>query len=345
VGTYGVLAVKNLRTWTVIVAACGLLVAVLSGGSSPVTGSSTYATDGWGLLVAWSALGSDAERFERAPVDLDDGGTFLTTLPPKRGWTQTEANDLLAWIRRGGHVVVVDVGSSENALYSALGLDVDRVGPLAPLNPLRWRGHLHADQVLTGRSLEVRVPRFAAVPSADWTVQARTAEGKPAVFSKAAGAGSIEVILGAPLANAWIQKSENAALLDELALPVRFDEWHQGYAAPDLVASIESLRSRAQGLLAHLLFVYVLVVWALGARFGVVMPRMEWRSPKLDGELKALGALHAQSNHARAAVERLRTLARAEGIETRETVALRDAAALVSLAKTVGTAQRGRTHD
>ena len=335
---------KDLRTWSAIAAACALLVAFL-GGAAPVTGSSTYATDGWGLLVAWSALGTDAQRFERAPVDLEEGGTFVTTLPPKRGWTQEEANDLVAWIRRGGRAVVVDVGSSDNALYKVLGLDIDRVGPLAPLNPLRWRAHLHTDQVLTGRPLEVRVPRFAAVPPADWTVHARTAEGKPAVFSKTEGAGNIQVILGAPLANAWIQKSENAALLAELELPVRFDEWHQGYAAPDLVASIESLRARAQGLLAHLGFVYLLAVWALGARFGVVVPRMEWRSPKLDRELRALGALHAQSNHARAAVERLRMLARAEGIETNEPVALRDAAALVSLARTVGTEQRGRTHD
>jgi len=72
---------------------------------------------------------------------------------------------------------------------------------------------------------------------------------------------------------------------------------------------------------------------------------MEWRTPKLDSELRALGALHAQSNHARAAGERLRALARAEGIETHEPIALRDAAALVALARTVATAQRGRNHD
>ena len=343
-GTHGVLVVKDYRAWWAIAIACALLVA-LAGNAPRSTGSSTYATDGWGLLVAWAALGEEAERLERPPADLLDGGTFVTTLPSKRGWTQAEANDLLAWTRRGGHTVVFDVGSSENALYEALGLDVDRVGPLAPLNPLRWRQQLHADQTLGDLPLVVRVPRFAAVPPAAWTVRARTAEGKPAVFSKADGAGSIEVILGAPLANAWIQKSENAALLDELALPVRFDEWHQGYAAPDLVASTESLRTRAQGLLAHLLLVYALVVWALGARFGVVVPRLEWRSPQLDRELRALGALHAQSNHARAAVERLRALARAEGIETHEPIALRDAAGLVALARTVGTEQRGRNHD
>jgi hypothetical protein len=327
-----------------IAAACALLVALLRG-ASPITGSSTYATDGWGLLVAWSALGDGAERFEREPAALPDGGTFVTTLPPRRGWTQVEASDLVAWVRRGGHAVVFDVGSEKNALYDALGLGVDRVGPLAPLDPRKWRRHLRSDQPLHGLPLEVRVPRDAAIPPDAWTVLARTAEGKPAVFSNDKGSGSVEIVLGAPLANAWIQKAENVALLGELARPVRFDEWHQGYTAPDLALRSEPLRARAEALLFHLAFVYALVVWAVGARFGVVAPRMEWRSPKLDSELRALGALHAQSSHARAAVERLRTLARAEGIETREPVALRDTAALVALARTIGTEQRGRNHD
>ena len=335
---------KDLRTWSAIAAACALLVAILDS-ASPVTGSSTYATDGWGLLVAWSALEGDAERFERAPVDLVDGGTFVTTLPSKRGWTQDEANDLVAWIRRGGHAVVFDVGSTDNALYSVLGVDIDRVGPLAPLDPRRWRTHLRNDQALEGLPLEVRIPRDAATPPEAWTVLARTGEGNPAVFSKGEGAGRIELVLGAPLANAWIEKADNAALLDELERPVRFDEWHQGYTAPDLALQSEPLRARAHALLLHLAFVYALVIWAVGARFGVVASRMEWRSPKLDGELRALGALHAQSNHARAAIDRLRTLARAEGIETHEPVALRDTAALVALARTVGTEQRGRNHD
>jgi hypothetical protein len=344
VGTLGVLAVKDLRTWWAIAAACALFVA-LAGGASPVTGSSTYATDGRGLVVAWSSLEGNAERLERPPADLAEGGTFVTTLPSKRGWTQAEANDLLAWIRRGGRAVVFDVGSTKNALYTALGLEVERVGPLAPLNPVMWRRHLRTDQVLMGVPLEVRVPRLAATPPAAWTVLASTAEGKPAVFSTGEGAGSIEVILGAPLGNGWIQKSENAALLDGLALPVRFDEWHQGYTAPDLVASSEPIRARAEALLLHLVFVYAMVLWAVGARFGVVAHRMESRSAMLESELQALGALHAQSNHAVAAYERLQVLAHAEGIETGEPSAVLDAAALVALARAVGTEQRGRNHD
>ena len=340
---HGILVVKDPRAWVAIAAACALVVALVEG-ASPVSGSSTYATDGWGLVVAWSSLEGNAERLERPPADLAEGGTFVTTLPARRGWTETEANDLLAWIGRGGHALVFDVGSTDNALYSALGLAIDRVGPMAPLNPLKWRRHLRADQVLTGRPFEVRVPRIGAAPPAEWTVLASTAEGKPVVFSKGEGAGSIEVVLGAPLGNAWIQKSENAALLDELATPVRFDEWHQGYTAPDLALETEPIRARAQALLVHLSLVYAMVLWAVGARFGVVAPRIETRSATLDRELRTLGALHAESDHATAAYQRLQGLARAEGIETPESIGIRDAKALVALARTVGAEQRG-SHD
>jgi hypothetical protein len=72
VGTHGVVAVKGLRAGWAIAIASALLVA-LAGAGAPVSGSSTYATDGWGLVVAWAALDADAERFERPPADLAEG--------------------------------------------------------------------------------------------------------------------------------------------------------------------------------------------------------------------------------------------------------------------------------
>jgi hypothetical protein len=336
----------------------GLLAAWIAGGAPQATGSSSYSREGGGLATAWAYLEerSVTERFERPPTDLSPGGTFITAFPGRRFWSDTEALALVAWVEAGGALWIFDTGGSDGALWRALDLSRNRIRSQAPLNPLRWRGHLrHIDQVTPEgawadrEEMRLPVPEEGSVPATGWEVLATSEAGKAMVFSQARGEGSVHVVLGSPLANAWILEGGNARILDDLAPPILFDEWHQGYTAADIAEEGAPIRARASALLLHVVVAYGLVLWAVGARFGVPVVRSDPRRPTLDRELQTLGALHAASKHAVPAMERLRILASGEGLlEARDPDSsadpFGDEAALVALAQQVGRQQRGWKH-
>lgn len=218
---------------------------------------------------------------------------------------------------RGGDVVLAYAGEEAGA-ERLLDLWQWRAAADVPLVPWKWWAFTHREWQLRGGGLPVRVWAPRALPRVGpaATVLYTAPGGQPAVAVYRYHGGRVVVLPADALSNARLGEAGNADLLEALLRNLgrrwAFDELHHGLAAAAPVNP--GLGRAADLLLAHLLLLYLLAVWALARRQGAAWQEAAPVAGSATGFLLGLGALHHRLGHhaeaARLLLERARDLDR-----------------------------------
>ena len=285
---------------------------------------------GQGVLVVafpWQHIGFDSPMIGR---HLQGGGTILFAYSGQR------------------------YDGSEAVMARELDLSWEPVAEDPPLNPFRWRKYasrewsLTADDTLAAGLRSARIDALDRIPKAPdgARVLVRGPAGRALGFVFPRGRGRVVALPADALSNARIGEPGNADLLEMLRNDLgevwSFDEFHHGLSPPPSPAE----RGPQRGLTLYLLqivFVYLLVVFAVARRFGPT-----WREPAVASGsaatfLLGLGALHHQLGHHREAARLL--VSRAREFDPRLTLADPPETAehdLLELARRVAEAQSGK---
>jgi hypothetical protein len=309
---------RRLLVWVGgLVVAMSALAMLIAGSGASATFPSTYATDSGGAKASYlllRALGYDAVRWERPPVELSQPErTTLILAEPFDQPTVDERAAVLAFIDRGGRVVATGAagaaflgGRASRDTIEALGWRVvpasapshiTRAAPQITISPATvW------DTARTGRPLY----------GADQPVVVRITRGGGDAYWWAAAT---------PLTNAGLSEPGNLEFfLTTIGAPgdrrVLFDEYFHG-SRPTLAASIA--HSPAKWLGIQLAIIMVVVMLTFSRRSGPILtPAVEPRLSPLEFA-RTLGSLYDRAGAAQVpvsvALKRLRTdLARRLGL-------------------------------
>ena len=315
--------------WGAALAAAAVLCVLLLSRSG-AAGASALSASPKGWLAARTYLekrGSKVSLLDRPLEQAQTKGTERRTLVlafPWQGFPSRE--DLDALHRRltaGGSVVFAYSGQSrsiaEELVARSLGLDLDQVRGAPPLSPGRWYAFAREEWRLKpektfapGSAPEVviqapdRVPKARKDAAAD--VSYRGGKGVAAVFSYRRSRGSVIVVPADGLSNARLGNPGNADLLESLRVAlgeeIAFDEYHHGLVAADVIAKSGNAPN-LDLLLAQLLVLYLVLVWALGRRFGPAWEEPPEIASSTEAFLLGLGALHRKLRHSAPACVRL----------------------------------------
>lgn len=305
------------------ITAGGTLLLVWLGGSAPAARASSLSREGGGVLAARRYLeetGTEVRLLDRPFAELTQReGVFVTLFPWQHGSASDDGDAIRNHVRGGGTLVLgysgEAFGLSEQSLLESLSLSSSEARPRPPLNPLAWRRYvdetweLRPEDELTGTAaLSVRAPRRLPAAPAGARVLHRGPGGAPAVFVARLGAGQVVVLPSEALANARLEGAGHAALLEWLRAqderPWLVDEYHHGHVSPVATAATGPRRS-LDLMIAHLLFVYGLLVLALAPRFGPAWREAPVIAGSTRGFLVSLGGLHARAAHHREAARLL----------------------------------------
>jgi hypothetical protein len=249
--------------------------------AGPTTHSSEL--DGALALYNWAhEMGYDTRRLEYRAFALDDGDAALVILNPSREVKRAEARAILAWVERGGTLILADDTSAlfgaGNALLDELAIDtvaysdtalIERVAPSQPAldQPPVGVAPVAAERVL--------------VPHADDYVTLLGRRGAVIVAGIKRGAGYIYLSAATrPFTNDGLRNAENAALVLNMLRRVpaggriQFDEFHHGYFTPPSTTSIV-LGSPWGWAAAYAVLAIALYLVLGGRRFGRPIPLKE----------------------------------------------------------------------
>ena len=293
------------RRWAPLAVIAVLVVLLgLAGGGGPGTPLDPAGTGPSGaraLVLLLGRYGSDVRLVSAVPGPGDGVAVVLrdVTDSSRRG-------DILAWVRRGGRLVVADPTSP---LQTAVPEQVAGLGDHHPQGdcPALGLGPVH--QLSVGPSLGLR--------ATDTRSTACFSLGGDAAFLVAApvGAGTVVGLAGAGVwTNQRLAEADNAALAVGLLAP--------GTAPVDIIvaAPVGSGHRSATGLLGtrvrqalvQLLLAFVLLALGQGRRLGRPVP--EETAVQVPGAelVTAVGSLMARSGNREAAARALRRGARRE---------------------------------
>ena len=351
------------RAW----AAVGLALLLLAGAMlfAPEVGPSVDSLDPRGLRLAWRALeeeGRPVARFGQRWTSLEEtAGTLVVAMPLEEPPTGDERQALRSWVLQGGSLLLLTSGRepayAERALLELLGIQGAARPEVAPLGWFGWKAWYEEEVALVPApgidlpAIQVRRGEWRTMPAGASTEPLLVDPlGRPAVWRQAEGAGQITVVdPGAAFSNAWLSPeglTVLTAIVDE-AVPTSFDEAHHGNFAPG-VATGSPLGGPFELVLAQVVLLYLVGLWALGRRFGPAMGQAGAQASSASRDLGALARLHARAGHSREAAAQLRRLATARarrlGLDPAglDLPAGDDEAGLLALAKVVG--ERQSTH-
>lgn len=242
----------------------------------------TYSSAATGALALYEwtrALGYDGRRLEYRPFELSDADDALVILNPSEPVRQEEARAALAWVERGGTLILADDTSAlfgaPNMLLEELRVEIAVISDTlivdsaAPLQPALNQPPVGEVQTRAGRALAPRRDDFAPLLGApDALLVAGIRHGQGYVYLSATTR---------PFTNAGLRDPQSAALvLNMLArVPpggrILFDEYHHGLVAPP--TPTDGLLRTPWGWAA----VYAALVTGLflalsGRRFGRAIP-------------------------------------------------------------------------
>lgn len=364
----------NRRAWLLLAAAlaAGALAGVVLAGRRLDAASSTLSRGGTGWLAARLYL----QERHGAPVILDrppggaeqpGRGTLVVAFPWQSRHIDVDAALVLTHLEQGGDVVVAYAGETtpsraEEQLLSALGVRWAPI-PAASLAPWRWR-RAYAEPWSLRLAPRIAASRHGgAAPRLSlrrphWLPELPPASALllgPDDRVVAAGwrsrEGRLVVLPAEVLCNARLGDPAHAALLetllDTLAGPWRFDEYHHGLDAGEgEEAASTAARHGFDLLLLQLLLIYAMAALALARRLGPAWREAPPLAGSAGGFLLRLGALHHRLGHhadgAALLVRRARELDRRLSLE----VGLprlgegSDEEALVAVGQTVAALQR-----
>lgn len=250
-----------------------------------VDAPTTYSDQDAGALALYrwiGALGYDARRLEYRPFELGEEDAALVMLNPSEPVTRPQARDTLAWVERGGTLILADdtpaLFGAPNALLTELKVEVAVYSDTAtivqadPDQPALDQPPMGVADVRAGRVLVPRRDDYVTLVGApDAILVAGIKLGRGYVYVSSTSR---------PFTNAGLRDPEHAALVLNLLrrVPpggrVLFDEIHHGFATPPQASGV--LLSSPWGWAAT----YALIATALylvlsGRRFGRPVPLPE----------------------------------------------------------------------
>jgi hypothetical protein len=256
-------------------------------------------------------------------------------------------------LRRGGNLIVAYSGNlldrGEAAVLGAFGIDLAARPTELPLAPLAARRalregerHRRAD----GSGPPLRTPWLDFVPTAPSDAEALFVDdqGVAIAFRFQDQGGDVWVLPAAALANGYLENEANLGLLlgleERLGRRWLFDEHHHGLIAEG-TARASGTGASIDRFLMQAGLVYLLVLLALGWRFGPAWPSLPEVEDSHRELLLGIGELHHRLGHhrdaARALVERAteydRRIKAPADLERR--LAGMDGAGLVALAREI----------
>ncbi len=286
----------------------------------------------------------------------------VSVMPERFGY-----DALVAWIKEGGHVLLLGSGEApadpDHLLLQQLGLATIETREDPPLRFSAWRDWKTEESLLepaeTTRGLpsplRVRVGRFEIQRPGGAEDLWIDEDGTPAIFAVPRGEGRVIVANNASLiGNTLLDQDENLALLEWLAreeLPeggsVLFADSLHGYGASGREATGRVVTA-VETLLLHIFVIYAAAAWVLSRRFGPALVTAGPPSGSVERDLTVLAGLHQRSRHAYEAGLRLLDLA--QGAARRRRLSIdglpeepgdRDAD-LLALARKIGTMQEDK---
>jgi hypothetical protein len=351
----------------VTAAALALLVAIaiLASGRSEARGSVlSRGPGGWLAARRYLEARGVRVRLLDQPLDPQTSGVLVTAFPWQQGLSQAAGEQLDAYLRRGGTLVLAYSGDPESPWEDMVlkGIDV-AFGEVrkATLNPLRWRRFSREEWDLRpasglaagGEPLRIWAPR--AAPSLPKAVQAlyRGPGGEPLVATLSYYRGTIWFVPADAFANARLGQAGSAGNADLLETLRRrlgdewtFDEYHHGFTGRPLPETV-ALGRTLDLILLHLTVLYLVAVWTLARPFGPAWSERPVVTGSTGAFLLGLGAIHHRLGHHREAAKKLlarvRELDRELPLPAGLDVQAEDAGArgFVALAREVARRRRG----
>lgn len=267
-------------------------------------------------------LGVPTESWRRPLSELQSdvapGAVLVLTAPLVPRLDNADADALDRWLASGGHVVLQWTGeeapSAPLGVSTSLDIQVASVSlsPDATLTELTEPrslrppdGASEASQDSQDSAQVLTMPRVRGVirPSLRDTVL-YTDDSGTSVRRRRVGAGKAWLFDGPALANRWIARgSDNALVWRKIvggAPAVVFDDYHQGLVALD-VLDAQQPRWPFDLLLVHVALLWMLAAWMLGRPYGPLTGRprlVRPPPPSIRRELRTLARIHAHHGHA-----------------------------------------------
>jgi hypothetical protein len=230
-------------------------------------------------LSQWlEAEGYGVERVREFPFSGDGLDALFVIVPHEEEFTDDQAKDVIAFVERGGTLILAsDGGAGSAALERALALSV-RAGKTGgeetatPIGPTLARPPVRTITFDEDATVEPTLPNdvhfLPRATSPDGTV----------VATMTRGAGRVHILSGAyPLTNEGLPRADNLPLVQNLlaGLPagarIGFDEFHHGYGLGSSIAD-RALRSPWGWTLCYLAALAFIAVALNGRRFGRPLP-------------------------------------------------------------------------
>lgn len=250
----------------------------------PNTATTHSSADGGALaFYTWArAMGYDARRLEYRSFALADEDAALVILNPSEAISRAQARDTLAWVERGGTLIVADdtsiVFSARNELFDELKVDQTVYSSTAEIERAD-QAQPALDQPAVGPAL-VRTGRALAPRRSDY-VKLLGPPDAIVMLGIKHGRGYVYLSASAyPFTNEGLRDAANAALALNLLrrVPsggrVQFDEYHHGYFTPPAAGSF-FLNSPWGWAAAYAIMVIALFLILSGRRFGRPIPLAE----------------------------------------------------------------------
>lgn len=289
-----------------LVALVALALGALTLGSTPKPGSLDLALD------YLAARGRDVRTLD-LPVDAQTDGTLLVALTGPQSWEADEALGLLAWVQRGGHVVLLpslDAPLPER-LGDAFGLVSYGVERPAPGTYDAWSARQAAATTLTGALGVVRVREGAwRVPCVGGQTDMQDRLGEARACTIGIGKGEVKLVADTSVFGGdLLALADNLTLLEALfpeGAPVLLDYHITGQVRGEPLAGAGVIG----GLLAQGALLYLLALWQRARPLGPTRIGLPDREPGMVRELRTLGSLHAAAGHGLPAARRMLEMAR-----------------------------------
>lgn len=287
----------------------GVLISVISPPKPQIASNKTE--NGYFLLHELLVRRGDLVKDLNDPKELWEG-TLLITGPFVSAITKGEADLYAARVNAGSTLVLFSDGIEANLreLINVFRLSMS----VQHFSTLSWKEALYQEVKIHGQkgTITVRPSRnfLECTADSDWLYGEPK---KPGVCVMKYGSGKVVVAPKSLWANRYLEN--NLALLDILEGPVWFDVYHENIQK-------ESVKKAFWGpfilLIAHLLLLYLVVVWAISVRFGFAINKPEIQRSSFEEELTHIGKLHEKCNHHQEAHIRLAVLAKRKQIQVVE---------------------------
>ncbi len=290
------------------------LAFLLAGSGGSARGSAlSQGPGGWlAARLYLEARGVEVALLDRPLDRFRDKGVLVVAFPWQLGMLIDGGEVLRNHLRRGGDLVLAYSGEASHAA-EVIALDTLTGEPRPvrepPVSPWAWRRFVQEEWELQpekgwgpARPVRVWAPRFLPEVPEGAQVLFRGPGGEPVVFAFRQFGGRVVMLPTDALANARLAGEGNADLLETLAARLggrwTFDEYHHGLVAAGAIDSAVP-GPVLDLLMAQLLLLYGVAVWALARRFGPAWDEPPVITGSTAAFLRGLGALHHRLGHHR----------------------------------------------